>query len=51
MIDLKMKIHAVNAYKSQLQMLFDSDDSSAYFTKENLSDEGEVYEVYYEVTD
>lgn len=49
MIDLNVKIRAFNAYKSQLQMLFKSDDASEYFFKENLSKEGEVYEEYYEI--
>ena len=47
--DLIAKIRAVNAYKSQLKMLFGIDDSADYFTKENKLEEGEVYEAYYEV--
>jgi len=46
-IDFEKKIRAFNAYKSQLKMLFDSDDSRDYFSKENKTKNGDIYEEYY----
>lgn len=46
--DLKAKIFAMDAYKSQLKMLFGSASSSSYFYKENIKGD-KVYEQYFNV--
>ena len=46
--DLEKKIKAFNEYKSQLKMLFKVADSREYFTRENMTEDGVVYEEYYE---
>lgn len=47
--DIEKKIRAVQAYTSQLEMLFQTSDPADYFYKTNRTESGGISEVYYEI--